>query len=83
MYFNYILKLSTGEFYKGFTGALDKRLKEHLNGKVGSTKNKLPFKLIHVELSNTRTEARGLEKFFKSGYGREIIKEIAENLPGW
>ena len=83
MYFNYILELSTGEFYKGFTSTLDKRLKEHLNGKVRSTKNKLPFALIHVELSTNRAEARELEKFFKSGYGRETIKEIAENLPGW
>ena len=83
MYFNYILKLSTDEFYKGLTSTIDKRLKEHLNGKVRSTRNKLPFKLIHVELCNTRIEARKIENFFKSGYGREVIREIEENLPRW
>ena len=83
MYFNYILKLNTEEFYKGFTSDIDKRILEHTNGKVRSTKNKLPFKLIHVEVSANRESARGLEKFFKSGYGREVIKEIADNLPGW
>jgi hypothetical protein len=27
-----------------------------------------------------REEARVIEKYFKSGYGKEIIKEINENL---
>ena len=79
MYFVYILKsLKTEEFYKGLTDDLSRRLKEHMNGKCNSTKDRLPLKLIHVEVCSTREEARKLEKFFKSGYGREIIKELAE-----
>ena len=81
MFFVYILRsLKTGEFYKGLTDNLDRRLSEHFNGESKSTKNRLPLELIHVEICTSREEARKIEKFFKSGYGREIIKEIAENL---
>ena len=80
MYYVYILKsLRTGEFYKGFTDNIDRRLQEHISGKSPSTKTRLPLKLIYVEICSTREDARNLEKFFKSGYGREIIKELAES----
>jgi putative endonuclease len=80
MYFVYILKsLSTGIYYKGLTNNLEKRLMQHFSGQVLSTKNILPLVLIHIELCNSRKEAREMEKFFKSGYGREVIKEITEN----
>ncbi|KKW11271.1 MAG: hypothetical protein UY49_C0005G0001, partial [Microgenomates group bacterium GW2011_GWC1_49_7] len=83
MYFVYILKtLHKSSYYKGLTNNLERRLNQHANRKVKSTKLLLPLQLIHVELCSTRTEARKLEKFFKSGYGREIIEEIA-NKPGW
>jgi len=39
----------------------------------------LPLKLVHVETADDGTQARNIEKFFKSGYGREIISEITEN----
>ena len=35
-----------------------------------------PLKLVHVELCETRLIARKLEKYFKSGFGREIITQI-------
>lgn len=53
------------------------RLENHRNGNVKSTKNKLPFKVLHVEICKTRRDARKIEKFFKSGFGREIIHEIS------
>lgn len=78
MYFVYIiLSLKTNEFYKGITNDIDRRIKQHFDGKTTFSKKKSPLKLIHVEIYNTRIEARKIEKFLKSGYGREIIKEIA------
>ena len=78
MYYVYILQsLKTKEFYKGLTDNFDRRLNEHLKEKSNWAKNKLPLKLIHVEICTDRLEARKLEKFFKSGYGREIIEELA------
>lgn len=79
MYYVYVLKsLKTREFYKGLTNNINRRLEEHMSGKSPSTINRLPMKLIHVEICLTREKARAIEKFLKSGYGREIIKEIAE-----
>ena len=77
MYFVYIIKsLKDGRHYVGLTNNIDRRLIEHNKGKNQSTKNKRPWKLIHVEIIKNRKEARLLEKYFKSGYGRELIKEI-------
>jgi len=77
MYFVYIIKsLKLGTYYKGLTDNLERRLTEHFNGRSSTTKLMLPLKLIHVEIVGTRKEARRVEKYFKSGYGREIIREI-------
>lgn len=77
MYFVYIIKsLSTNYYYKGLTNNLNRRLKEHDNKKTSSNRSYGPWKLIHVEICDNLTHARSIEKFFKSGYGREIIKEI-------
>ena len=80
MYFVYILESLNNDFiYKGLTDNIDRRLNQHFSGKVFSTKRKLPLRLVHVEICKTRVEARKLELFFKSGFGREIIEEIAKS----
>ena len=79
MYYVYILQsLKTGEFYKGLTDDFDRRLNQHQTSKSPSTRNKLPLRIVHIEICKDRHEARKIEKFFKSGYGREIIRELAE-----
>lgn len=81
MYYVYILKsLRNKSHYVGLTNNINRRLIQHNEGKNHSTKNKRPWTPIHVEVIKTRLEARKLEKFFKSGYGREIIIEIESNL---
>ncbi|HHT9137004.1 MAG TPA: GIY-YIG nuclease family protein [Candidatus Wunengus sp. YC60] len=81
MYFVYVLKsISSGKFYKGFTNNFDRRLKEHILGKNRTTRNMLPLVVVHVELCERRNEARTVEKFLKSGFGREIIQEITQDL---
>jgi len=77
MYYVYILKsLRKKVFYKGFTDDLDRRLCEHKNGLCQTTKNLIPFELVFVQICETRDEARNLEKYLKSGSGREIIREF-------
>lgn len=79
MYFVYVLQsLKTGEYYKGITNDIDRRMHEHFSGRSKFTKNKLPLRIIQVEICKDRKTAREMEKFFKSGYGREIISEIAD-----
>lgn len=83
MYFVYIIQSTkTKQFYTGFTNNLDRRLQEHDTGRKSTptTLNAGPFELIHIELVESRGEARKLEKYFKSGSGREIRKEIVESL---
>ncbi len=81
MYYVYVLKsLKTGEFYKGLTNNLDRRLQQHFSGKSPSTKTRLPLELIHVEICQNRIEARNREKLFKSGFGREIIHELIQTM---
>jgi len=77
MYYVYILKsLKTGQYYKGLTNNISRRLKEHLNGSSKTTKKYLPLQLMFVQICENRIEARKLEKYFKTGYGREVINEI-------
>ncbi len=77
MYYVYVIQsLNTGSFYKGLTKNVESRLAEHNNGKTQSNRCNRPFRLIHVELCSDIKDARRLEKYFKSGSGREVIQEI-------
>ena len=80
IYYVYILKSLVANFYyKGITNNVERRIKEHESGNNKFTKRYLPVELVHVEICKSRIEARFLEKFFKSGFGREVIKEIVDN----
>ena len=53
MYKVYIIKSEkTGRQYIGYTEDIDKRLKEHNDGKTRSTKNKGPWNLLYQEMKN-------------------------------
>lgn len=76
MYYVYILRsLKDNKLYVGKTTDLKRRLSEHNSGRVVSTKNRKPFELIFYEAFKNKTDAGKDELFFKSGYGREVIKE--------
>ncbi|SEG48499.1 putative endonuclease [Halpernia humi] len=76
-YFVYVLKSEVdGRLYKGQTSNLEKRLKEHNSGKTKSTKGFIPWRLVYFEIFASREEALLREKYFKSGIGREFLKEM-------
>ena len=64
-----------GRLYKGQTTDNDKRIVEHNSGKTKSTKGYKPWKLVYFEKYKTRDEALLREKFFKTGSGRELLKD--------
>jgi len=66
--------------YLGSSPDLEKRLKEHSEGKCFSTKNRLPLKLIYFEEYDSLEDARKREKFLKSRSGRRELKKIFEKL---
>ncbi|MFA6272711.1 MAG: GIY-YIG nuclease family protein [Patescibacteria group bacterium] len=75
MWFTYILLSSKdSRTYTGSTDNLSKRLLEHNNGYVISTKNRRPLKYIYTESFASEIEARKREKYLKSGAGRKFIK---------
>jgi putative endonuclease len=69
----YVIKSKSKHwFYIGSTNRLEKRLTEHNNGKVLSTKSYRPYILIRVFKFELETEARAYEKFLKD---KRIEKE--------
>ena len=76
MYYVYVLiSEKSSSLYKGQTDNLEKRLKEHNNGKVKYTKSYIPWEIIYYEVFTTREEAVNREKYLKSGIGRQFLKE--------
>ncbi len=57
------------------TENLERRLIEHYNGQVKSTKNRRPLVLVCTETFGIKEEASLREKFFKTGKGREFLKD--------
>jgi len=77
----YILfSLKDRRTYVGSTNDLDRRLLEHEKGKVISTKNRLPVKLLYFEEFDNILEARKKEHYFKSCSGRKKMKLLFGKL---
>jgi len=75
MFCVYILRsLKNGRNYTGSTNNIERRLKEHNSGESKYTRLTKPFVLIYKKEYQTRKEAVRRELFFKSGKGREWIK---------
>ena len=66
--------------YIGLTNNIERRIAEHNSGKVESTKYRVPLELIYFEEFKNRTEAAERKKFFKTGKGREFLKN---NISYW
>ncbi len=75
MYYVYVIRsLKDYRLYTGYTHDLRKRLKEHNNGKVFSTKTRCGFELIYYEACVDKNDARSREKYLKSGMGKRYLK---------
>ncbi|WP_339811623.1 GIY-YIG nuclease family protein [uncultured Imperialibacter sp.] len=75
MYYAYVLRsLDKKNFYKGHCEDLDRRLKEHNQGRTTSTARYAPWEVVYFETFETRDEAIKREKFFKTASGRRYLK---------
>lgn len=75
MYYTYVLRSKQdGKWYTGSTLDLRKRLKEHNDNKVFSTKGKGPYDLIYYEASVVMQDAKVREKYLKTGMGKRYLK---------
>ena len=75
MNYVYVLECSDKKLYMGCTSNLKERLERHNKGKVTATKQRLPVKLVAYFALTDKYKAFSLEKFLKSGSGREFLKK--------
>ncbi|MCB0716436.1 MAG: GIY-YIG nuclease family protein [Chitinophagaceae bacterium] len=74
-FYTYILKsLKDQKYYYGYCSDLTKRLDNHNQGKVKSTKHRRPFVLHYFETFDVRADAIRRELFFKSIDGYNFLK---------
>ena len=78
--FLYILKsLKDNGYYIGISQDVKKRLLYHNNGRVRSTKNHRPLKIIYQEQCGLMSIAREREKHLKSYKGCKEKLSLIEN----
>lgn len=81
MYYVYVIKsMIDKELYVGSTSDLKKRFNAHNQGKVKSTKSRIPFSLCFYEAYPSKTISLVREKYLKTSDGhKDIYKRLAIN----
>ena len=75
--FVYVLKSDKdGTFYVGTTKNVSERLLQHNRSQSLATKTRKPWELIGVEEYKDISLALKREKFFKTGKGKVVIKNL-------
>lgn len=79
-YYIYILQSEKdNQFYTGYTSNLKERLKMHNEGKVISTKNRIPLKLVYFEGCINQQDSTHREKYLKTSWGKRYLKTRLKN----
>ena len=79
-FYTYVLQsLKDLNLYVGYTNNLVKRVEEHNKGRVPSTKNRLPLKLIYWEGCLNQQDATRREKYLKTAWGKRYLKNRIKN----
>jgi len=77
MYYTYVLKSRKDKkLYIGYTIDLKKRLLQHQNGEVESTKYRRPLELVFYEAFKDKRDAARREKYFKTEKGKSSLKQM-------
>ena len=76
MFYTYVLQSKhDGKFYVGFTKNLKLRFEQHNKGRVDSTKDRRPLKLIYYEACLDQDDATKREKYLKSYHGKMFLRK--------
>lgn len=76
MFYVYVLHSEKDrKLYTGFSNDLKNRIRYHELGKVASTKDRRPLKLIYYEAYLQEEDAESREVFLKSGSGKKFLKK--------
>lgn len=80
-YYVYVLlSEKDNQFYTGYTSNINERKRYHDEGKVESTKNRRPLKLIYWEGCLNQQDATRREKYLKSGNGKIYLRNRLSNF---
>ncbi len=81
MYYVYMLfSKQHDRFYIGQTKDLKRRLKQHNDGEVKSTRPYRPWLMVHTEAFPTRTEAMKREHFLKKQRNKGFYRRLANDF---
>ena len=79
-YYVYVLQSQRDKkFYTGYTKDLKKRLRLHYQGRVISTKDREPLKLIYFEWGLNEKDAIHRERYLKTTYGKRYLRNRLRN----
>ena len=79
-YYVYVLQSDKDNlWYTGYTSDIKNRLQLHNDGKVESTKDRRPLKLIYFEVCLNQQDATRREKYLKSGNGKIYLRNRLRN----
>lgn len=74
-FYTYVLRSQKDhQLYIGSTQDLIKRVRQHNQGQVESTKHRRPMELVYYEACLDEKLALGREKQLKTGFGRAYLK---------
>jgi len=84
MFYTYVLQSELdGNFYVGYTRDLKLRFEQHEKGKVNSTKERRPLKLIYYEACVNQEDALQRERYLKTYNGKRFLhKRVKSYLTG-
>jgi putative endonuclease len=69
-----LLSLRDNRFYTGYTGDLKQRIESHTLGKVGTTRNRRPLKLVYYEACLNQADALHRERYLKTTWGKRYLR---------
>ena len=74
-YYIYVLKSQKDKnLYVGYTEDLKSRFEQHSKGQVISTKQRRPLELIYSEACLNKHDAMHREKYLKTSWGKQFLK---------
>jgi putative endonuclease len=78
-----IVSMKDNRIYVGISQDIYRRINEHNNRKVFSTKSFIPWRLFYSEHIGAIEKARKKEKYYKSASGKRKLRKILESIdPG-
>ncbi len=82
-YFLYILQSEVNKsFYIGQTEDLDDRLRRHAAGRSCYTKSRGPWRLVHLEVFQTREQAVKRERELKGKHSKRFLLDLIAESQG-